>query len=316
MDARKIPDMSLIKHPRSPYYWVDIQPSQGARIRRSTGTTDRKQAQKFHDELKAALWKPVNQTTWDKAVKKWLLNAPRSASDAYIVRAIGDIPTICPEAFEAVIQHKTAGTYNKYRSLILAICNLSKIEIEIPKRKVATTRDKFLTDEEWKRLYGELPYHLKNIAAFALYTGLRQSNVTQLTWDRVDMDRGLFWINAQDMKGKKAHGLPLSSNAIALLSQFPKSERTGYVFLYKGKPIAKVKLAWQKACIRAGVGTRDERGKYGGFTFHGLRHTWASWKVQAGTPLMIVKELGSWSSLQMVERYAHLNPEHLRQYVD
>ena len=47
------------------------------------------------------------------------------------------------------------------------------------------------------------------------------------------------------------------------------------------------------------------------FRWHDLRHTWASWHVQLGTPLFVLKELGGWETLEMVKRYAHLAPEHL-----
>lgn len=53
-----------------------------------------------------------------------------------------------------------------------------------------------------------------------------------------------------------------------------------------------------------------------GFRFHDLRHTWASWQVQAETPLSHLQELGGWASFSMVQRYAHLSPAHLRQYAD
>ena len=59
---------------------------------------------------------------------------------------------------------------------------------------------------------------------------------------------------------------------------------------------------WEAACKRAGVP---------GFRFHDLRHTWASWHAMAGTPLSVLQELGGWHSPQMVQRYAHLAPEHL-----
>lgn len=45
--------------------------------------------------------------------------------------------------------------------------------------------------------------------------------------------------------------------------------------------------------------------------FHDLRHTWASWHVQAGTPLMVLKQLGGREHIEMVQKYAHLAPTHL-----
>src|SRR3954470_5169992 len=42
----------------------------------------------------------------------------------------------------------------------------------------------------------------------------------------------------------------------------------------------------------------------------------ASWHVQRGTPLYVLKELGGWQTLEMVNKYAHLAPEHLTSYAE
>jgi integrase len=61
--------------------------------------------------------------------------------------------------------------------------------------------------------------------------------------------------------------------------------------------------AWRKALMRARI--KD-------FRWHDLRHTWASWHVQSGTPLHELQQLGGWSNYETVLRYAHLSSEHLR----
>ncbi|EPY6620815.1 site-specific integrase, partial [Shigella flexneri] len=63
--------------------------------------------------------------------------------------------------------------------------------------------------------------------------------------------------------------------------------------------------AWKAALRRAGI---DD------FRFHDLRHTWASWLVQAGVPLSVLQEMGGWESIEMVRRYAHLAPNHLTEH--
>ena len=63
--------------------------------------------------------------------------------------------------------------------------------------------------------------------------------------------------------------------------------------------------AWRAAVARAGI--ED-------FRWHDLRHTWASWHVQHGTPLYALQELGGWSDTEMVRRYAHLSSDHLSDY--
>ena len=80
------------------------------------------------------------------------------------------------------------------------------------------------------------------------------------------------------------------------------------LFVYKGDPIQKaVGAAWRRVFKLAGI--ED-------FRWHDLRHTWASWHVQAGTPIHVLQELGGWSDIRMVQKYAHLGAEHLAEYAE
>jgi integrase len=80
------------------------------------------------------------------------------------------------------------------------------------------------------------------------------------------------------------------------------------VFSYRSKPITQVSSkAWYGALKRAEIDN---------FRWHDLRHTWASWHVQSGTPLFALQELGGWESAEMVRRYAHLAADHLAPFAD
>jgi integrase len=166
-----------------------------------------------------------------------------------------------------------------------------------PKRRV-----RWLTRDEAARLLAELPPHLAAMARFSLATGLRESNVTGLRWAQVDLDRRVAWIHADQAKAGRAMAVPLNADAVAVLAQ-QLGQHPDRVFAYQGEPVGRANNhAWRKALARAGIQE---------FRWHDLRHTWASWHVQAGTPLNVLQELGGWSSYAMVLRYAHLGAEHL-----
>ena len=65
--------------------------------------------------------------------------------------------------------------------------------------------------------------------------------------------------------------------------------------------------AWYKALKKVGI--ED-------FRWHDLRHTWASWHVQNGTPINVLQELGAWENVAMVRHYAHLGDSHLEKYAN
>jgi integrase len=224
-----------------------------------------------------------------------------------------------------VAQPVTQATKGKYlafmRALLRAAANEWKwldrvptIKIPVPKNK----RFRWISREEANRLIRELPDYLKPVVIFALQTGLRRSNIVDLEWQQVDMQRKVCWIHPEDAKAGKAIGVALNETACAVLRDQIGKHST-WVFVQetrttrnKGKTAGvKRKLqvcankAFQSACARAGIEN---------FRFHDLRHTWASWLIQAGTPLSILQEMGGWESIEMVRRYAHLAPNQLAQH--
>lgn len=188
--------------------------------------------------------------------------------------------------------------------------------IKIP--SVRNKRVRWLEAEEAKRLIDECPEPLKSVVKFALATGLRRSNIINLEWQQIDMQRRVAWINPEDSKSNRAIGVALNDTACRVLrNQIGKHNK--WVFVHtkaKHRPdgtltpaVRKMRVddsvAWKAACKRAGIVD---------FRFHDLRHTWASWLIQSGVPLSVLQEMGGWESIEMVRRYAHLAPNHLTEH--
>lgn len=318
--------MALYK--RNTVWWVSFT-HQGQRVQRSTGTSDKIAAQEYHDKYKAELWnvtklesKPVY--SWRDAVLRWLReNATKRSieTDKVHFRWLDShlsnycLHEISNDVLENIALKKeaesvTPATVNRVLEIVRALLMKAYREWEwidkipvIRMRHVENRRIRWLSTAEANRLLSELPSHMKDMAAFTLATGLRASNVTELEWQNVDMNRRNAWIHADQAKTSKPISVPLNDQAMFILqSRLGMHER--FVFTYQGKPIQQCNTrAWTNALQRAGIEN---------FRWHDLRHTWASWHVQNGTSLQELQQLGGWSSFEMVLRYAHLSGDHLR----
>ena len=200
-------------------------------------------------------------------------------------------------------------TANRVLALIRSILRKAMLEWKwidkVPRirlYKEAKRRVRWLTPEQVQRLLQELPPHQQDMTVFALSTGLRQANVLKLEWSQVDLIRKVCWIHPDQAKARKAIHVPLNSSAMdVLLRQVGKHPER--VFTFRGVPSANANTrGWRAALKRAGIEN---------FRWHDLRHTWASWLAQQGTPLNVLQELGGWESETMVKRYAHLAPAQL-----
>lgn len=177
---------------------------------------------------------------------------------------------------------------------------------EIPKS--APGRTVYLLPDEAERLIEAAASHLQPLLVFLLGTGARLSEALELDWRDVDLTgaRVIFW-KTKNGKRRMAHLPPRVVAALANLAH-----REGPVFLWQvGKRQqaygdrrrmggGQIKRAWQGALRRAGLSEIRP---------HDLRHTWASWYLAihtGGDALLRLKEAGGWSSVTLVERYAHL----------
>lgn len=320
--------MSLYK--RSNTWWIDFATPAGERVRRSAETSSKTEARELHDRLKAESWRIQKlrekpKYTWDDAGCKWLRETTHKRTHladmkklVWLQRFLRGrvVAEITRDEIIAIGEHKqaesSASTANRYLALIRSILRKACLEWEwidkapqVKLYKEPKRRVRWLTPAKVKHLLAQLPQHQRDITLFALATGLRQSNVMKLTWDRVDFKRGTAWVPGDVAKGEEDIHVSLSrlSDEVLRRQLGKHSER---VFTYAGKPMNQANTkAWRNALKLTGIEN---------FRWHDLRHTWASWLVQNGTPLYDLQEMGAWQSAEMVRRYAHLAPAQMAKH--
>jgi len=165
------------------------------------------------------------------------------------------------------------------------------------------SRHRFLEPNEVIRLVKCLPSPYADMALFAVSTGLRQANVLGLRWSQVNLQRRTATFPDEVMKNGMPFSCMLNDTAISVVKRWI-GQHDEYVFingLGKRSSCVPSKL-WAKALKEAGLS--DVR-------WHDLRHTWASILRQAGVSLQDLQEMGGWENSSMVQRYAHVNKEHL-----
>ena len=264
---------------KSGVWYIDIRTPSGSRIRQSTGTQNKQEAQRLHDKLKYEQWltHKIGETpehTWEEAAVRWIhekggekksiqddLSRLRGLTVAFKGKTLAELNRDCITTAIAAFPCSNS-TKNRYIALIRAILRKAEFEwhwldkapklslYREPKRRI-----RWLTPAEAQKLIAALPDYMAEMAIFSLATGLRQRNV---------------FTHSQ---GRRLHSI---------------SSRI-----------------WRNALETAGISD---------FRWHDLRHTWASWLVQSGVPLAALQEMGGWESIKMVQKYAHLSPEHLQQH--
>jgi integrase len=182
----------------------------------------------------------------------------------------------------------------------------------IKKPKRDDQRDRFLTKDEASKLLAvlrESSPDSHDIALLSLFSGLRIGECLALTWVDVDFESGVIFV--KDTKNKRNRHAYMTEEISAMLSgRYANQAKTGQVFALGpySKAYQSVRTCFSQALadLKLNEGVTDSRQKV---VIHTLRHTFASWHVQMGTPLYTVSKLMGHSSLKMTERYAHLAPD-------
>lgn len=201
-------------------------------------------------------------------------------------------------------------TCNRILAVFKTICSLAVMRGLLPTGqspcagvspfKIHAQRERYLSRDEAQRLMRALEKSDRP-EAFAirllLLTGARKSEVLKARWEHVRLDLRLL-IVPLSKSGKPRH-IPLSDEAIAIIRSIPRQQGNPWLFPghAPGKPLSDLYLFWNR--LRRELGLADVR-------IHDLRHTFASFLVNAGHSLYEVQKLLGHGDPRTTMRYAHL----------
>jgi integrase len=301
--------MSLYK--RGSVWWSYVY-IEGVRHAKSTGTSNRRIAEKIDQQYKEELMLarlgvrvPVPEMTFGELAARFIAQA--SPKPYHLDRLkillpyfsevpIGRIHKGLAREFRAdrhAEKQVSDSTVNRdleaLRHLLylavdeglLAANPLSRMplvrERRIPRRVISVA-------EEERLLQAAAP-HLRPIIIAALDAGMRRGELLGERWEHVDLRRSLLSVTRSKTAGGEGREIPLTRRLQALLAA--SAQPNGLLFTFKGQPIRIVKTAWKAAIRRAGICY---------YRFHDLRHAFNTRLMEAGVLQEVRKALMGHSS--------------------
>jgi integrase len=172
-----------------------------------------------------------------------------------------------------------------------------------PKRK-----EDYLTRQQARALINaaELP-HLRLYVVLALGTGARNAALLDLTWDRVDFERGL--IDLRNPKITAPHKgraiVPMNRAVRAALQEAKTGALSAFVIEWAGAQVGSVKKGLAGMAKRAGVGHASP---------HMLRHSAAVHMAEAGISMEEIAQFLGHDDVNTTRRvYARFSPNFLKE---
>ncbi|QXQ06831.1 tyrosine-type recombinase/integrase [Sphingosinicellaceae bacterium] len=181
----------------------------------------------------------------------------------------------------------------------------------VPRRRFSNARERFLSAKEADRLFAALNAsdnpQLRSIVALLLLTGARKTELLTAQWQHVDLERKA-WFIPTTKTGKPRH-VPLSQAAADIIKQLLRFDDCPWLLPNPVtlKPYVTLKRAWDTARAAAGLP---------GLRIHDLRHSAASFMINAGVDLFAVGKVLGHTDHKSTMRYSHLANDTLMRAVE
>ena len=221
-----------------------------------------------------------------------------------------------------------AGTINRELAALKRMLNLGAQQTPpkvdrvpyFPMLKENNMRKGFFEHGQFLALRDALPFYLKPFVTFAYKFGWRETEISELTWDQVDLNHGIVRLEVGETKNDEGRMVYLDEELveifIALWKDRKKSARAlPFVFPNRAKdgPIKDIRATWNTACRKTGLGygykhTRKYVDKWkdklpAGPILHDFRRTAVRNMVHAGIPERVAMMISGHKTRSVFDRY-------------
>lgn len=339
--------MSVYKPKNSPYYHFDFK-VRGLRFHGSTGTKNRRSAQRFEDRERQAAAEGRRRRptiTLSEAFKRYYDEVAQFHATAYhadyqlanLLAGLGNVTLaeIDDGDVARYVAKRRSGmsdsSVNRETQLLRRVFRHAKLNWKIQVGEMPDWRRHILPEPEGRvrelsideeaALMGALRDDFRPLVEFALLSGVRLGNCIRLTWSDVDYDSGELRFRVKSRRpGGKIHAVPLTTALQVLIAQ-QHGNHPIYVFTYvcqrsvhgrrSGDRYPFSQNGWRRPWAKA---LKD--AKIADFRFHDLRHTIATRVMRATGNLKVVKELLGHADIATTSRYAHVTKDDVRRALE
>ncbi len=177
----------------------------------------------------------------------------------------------------------------------------------------SNARNKIITPEQLFGIIDKLPQYLHGIVSLGFFGGMRQGEIVNLTWDKVNLQHEVPHIKLEkgDTKEGKGKIIPLVQkvryNPYDIIKGIPKALHDNHVFLLKGHKIGRTAIERRLKLACEGTGIAYGKRHKDGFIFHDLRHCFNTYMRRAGVDQLTIMRIMGHSpgrGFEMTYRYS------------
>jgi len=300
------------------YVWVD-----GVRHQLSTGTSNRKRAEKIDskhkEELNDRRFQIVEadpNMTFAELDARFIASGSVRPHHIYhsqfLLPFFGDVPVlrITKSLTEEYRRARHSGssikeaTINRDLSVLRHILYWAVDEQLIPANPLTRlrmarerrTRRQVLSVAEEQLLLSAAQGHLRTMIILALDTGMRRGEITGERWEDIDFAQKVLYVTRSKTPEGESREIPLSARLLKLLGA--QRQTRGLVIEFRGRPVKIIKTTWK---------TAFRISKLRHVRFHDLRHTFNTRLMEAGVMQEVRMALmGHSSGSRVHSTYTHI----------